>query len=212
MTRAPLDVPERLLLPDSCDPVPRRSVHASRCLVALLPPYPAAQTRPVTVDDILDLKGVGSPMVSPDGTRVLYTVRGWEAPSDREPDQRESRMHIWMVPASGGAPARQITFGQRGDFAAAVVAGWPAHQLRVGPRQQRRGRDRRPQLYVMRADGGEALARHRRRRSVPHMRGRPTAAAGVCRHRSATPRKRRRSRTRTTSACSRTSSGIGICG
>ena len=27
-----------------------------------------AQTRPVTVDDVLDLKGAGSPAVSPDGT------------------------------------------------------------------------------------------------------------------------------------------------
>ena len=59
---------------------------------------------------MLNLKAVGSPVVSPDGTQVLYTVRQWEA----EKDRMESRTRIWKVPVAGGA-ARQITFGERGD-------------------------------------------------------------------------------------------------
>ena len=43
----------------------------------------AAQTRPVTIDDVLDLKAVGAafnggaPAMSPDGSAVLFTVRTW---------------------------------------------------------------------------------------------------------------------------------------
>lgn len=77
-------------------------------LLATLPA--AAQKRPVTVDDILSMKTVGSPVVSPDGAQVLYTVRQWE--SERE--RMESRTRVWRVPVAGGA-ARQITFGERGD-------------------------------------------------------------------------------------------------
>lgn len=69
-----------------------------------------AQKRPVSIDDVMSLKGVASPMISPDGTQVIYTVRGWEQDRDR----MESRTHVWTVPAAGGA-ARQITYGERGD-------------------------------------------------------------------------------------------------
>jgi dipeptidyl aminopeptidase/acylaminoacyl peptidase len=114
-----------------------------------------AQTRPVTVDDVLALKGVGSPVVSPDGTRVLYTVRAWEPASDKEPDQRESRTRLWMVPASGG-PARQITFGLRGD----TQPQWSPDGRFISFLSARgvgAGEDApRPQVYLMRADGGEA--------------------------------------------------------
>ena len=127
-------------LPRSCAPVrPRR----------------LAQTRPVTVDDVLELKAVASPMVSPDGTRVLYTVRGWEAASDKEPNQRESRTRIWMVPAGRRArPADHVRAARRRP--AAVVAGRALHQLRLGARLRQGDDAPRPQIYVMRSDGGEA--------------------------------------------------------
>ena len=109
----------------------------------------------VTVDDVLELKGVSSPMVSPDGTRVLYTVRAWEPASDKEPNQRESRTRVWMVPVAGG-PARQLTFGQRGDS----QPQWSPDGRSISflsARGTGTGDDApRPQVYVMRSDGGEA--------------------------------------------------------
>ncbi|MEZ5286994.1 MAG: hypothetical protein R2712_19745 [Vicinamibacterales bacterium] len=82
-------------------------------VVALAGSGVQAQPRPVTIDDVLDLKAVGSPMVSPDGSRVLFTVRGWEdAPGGT--DRRESRTHVWLATADG-ASSRQVTFGARGE-------------------------------------------------------------------------------------------------
>ena len=83
---------------------------AAMALILLAAPSAFAQKRPVTIDDILEMKAVGAPTVSPDGTQVLYTVRQWES----EQDRMESRTRIWKVPVAGG-PARQITFGERGD-------------------------------------------------------------------------------------------------
>ena len=71
--------------------------------------------RPATFDDVLQVKAVGSPAVSPDGTRVVYTVRQWEPASEREKDRMEARTRIWTVPTDGSRPARQITYGERGD-------------------------------------------------------------------------------------------------
>lgn len=111
----------------------------------------SAQQRPVTIDDILAMKAVGSPAVSPDGTQVLYTVRAWEA----EKDRMEARTRIWAVAASGG-PARQLTYGERGD----TQPQWSPdgrYISFVSARGAGSGEDApKPQIHVMRADGGEA--------------------------------------------------------
>ncbi len=90
-------------------------------------------------------------MVSPDGTRVLYTVRQWES----ERDRMESRTRIWTVSVAGGA-ARQITFGERGD----TQPQWSPdgrHISFVSARGAGTGEDApRGQVYLMRSDGGEA--------------------------------------------------------
>ena len=39
--------------------------------------------RPMSIDDIMDLRNVGSVAISPDGSRVLYTVSAWEHPGIR---------------------------------------------------------------------------------------------------------------------------------
>ena len=83
----------------------------SRCLrsislVAMLlavssGPLAAEETgerRPVQIDDYFTLKWVGSPVVSPDGRWVAYTVSS----QDLEKDSRGTR--VWMAPVVGGDP------------------------------------------------------------------------------------------------------------
>ena len=117
----------------------------------------AQGTRVVTFDDVMQVKAVGAPVVSPDGSQILYTVRQWEPGTDRDTDRLESRTRIWKVASNGGAPARQITFGDRGDtqpqwspdgtsisFVSARGAAGPGDEAP------------RPQIYIMRTAGGEA--------------------------------------------------------
>jgi dipeptidyl aminopeptidase/acylaminoacyl peptidase len=116
----------------------------------------AAQKRLATFDDVLKIKAVAAATVSPDGTDVLYTVRQWEPASERDKDRMEARTHLWKVPADGSAAPRQITFGERGD----TQPQWsPDGRFIsfVGARGSGDGDDApRAQIYVMRADGGEA--------------------------------------------------------
>ncbi len=121
----------------------------------------SADKRVMTYDDVLALKAVGSPAISPDGNSVLYTVREWESASKdpKKPGKEESKTHVWLVsaksPTGEGAP-HQVTFGDKSEtnpawspdgryisFLAARGKGEDAD----GPRQQ---------VWIMRTDGGEA--------------------------------------------------------
>ena len=65
---------------------------------ASVPAKEADALRPIQIDDYFALKSVGSPVVSPDGAWVAYTVRT----QDLEKDSRATR--VWMVPMAGGDP------------------------------------------------------------------------------------------------------------
>ena len=128
------------------------------CLSSLQGAGSAQTRRPATFDDVMKVKAVGSPTLSPDGATVLYTVRQWEPPSDKEKERLEARTRIWRVRSDGSEPARQITFGERGDtqpqwspdgrFISFLSARGPAANGEEG--------GPKPQVHVMRADGGEA--------------------------------------------------------
>src|SRR5262245_54392416 len=117
-----------------------------------------AQKRPVTFDDVLQIKTVASAAVSPDGVDVIYTVRGWESASERDKDRMEARSHVWRVPANASVAARQITFGERGESQPAWSPDGRSISF-LAARGTGTGDDApRPQVYVMRADGGESWA------------------------------------------------------
>ena len=61
-----------------------------------------AAGRPITVDDLLGVKGVADPQLSPDGSLIVYVV----AELDRATDKNNSS--LWLVPAAGGQP-KQLT-------------------------------------------------------------------------------------------------------
>jgi dipeptidyl aminopeptidase/acylaminoacyl peptidase len=109
----------------------------------------SAQTRkPATFDDVLNVKAVQNATVSPDGAQVLYTVAQWE----QEQDRMERRTRVWKVATSGNAPARQITFGERGD----TQPQWSPDGKFISFVSSRGAAEAKSQIYVMHADGGEA--------------------------------------------------------
>ncbi|MGH9482041.1 MAG: prolyl oligopeptidase family serine peptidase [Terriglobales bacterium] len=133
----------------------------------------AYAAHPVSLLDIMRLKGVAGATISPNGQSVLFTVREWTpAPSDaKNPPKEEARSHIWLVSAtdpSGTGAARQITFGEKGESAPAwspdgeyisFIANrgaTPAAGSEAAPPEG--------QIYIMHAAGGEA-------RELTHGRG-----------------------------------------
>lgn len=72
-------------------------------LLCLLPTPLFAAGRPITVDDLLAVKGVADPQVSPDGKWVVYVV------SELDRDSGKSNSDLWLVAVSGGEPRRLTT-------------------------------------------------------------------------------------------------------
>jgi dipeptidyl aminopeptidase/acylaminoacyl peptidase len=82
-------------------------VAAATTLAAQRSPAAGPTTAP-TVDEILSIKRVASPEISPDGRSVAYTVRetNW--------DDNAYETEIWLADAAGGpANARQLTNGRK---------------------------------------------------------------------------------------------------
>src|SRR5262245_22191591 len=97
-----------------------------------------------TVDQILSLKRVGSPAISPDGRRVAYTVRetNW--------DDDAYETEIWLADASGGPP-RQLTNAKKSSRAPA----WSPDGSRLAFVSDRTDKN---QIYVINPSAGEADA------------------------------------------------------
>ncbi|HNU08412.1 MAG TPA: hypothetical protein PKO33_11650, partial [Pyrinomonadaceae bacterium] len=109
----------------------------------------AQSKRPITIDDLMKLKAVESPRVSPDGKWIAFTV----TEMDLKEDKSETR--IWMVPATGG------------DAIPMTSKGYSAESPRWSPDGKylafiaSRGKDKdgdeeKPQVFTLNRLGGEA--------------------------------------------------------
>ncbi len=119
--------------------------HRGVLLLAL--PWPiaaaAADTRPFTVDTLWTVKRVGVPLLSPDGTQVVYSLGTYDA------DENRVLADLWMVPLAGGMP-RRLTAHRASD-------GTPDFSP-DGTRLvfvSRRDADKAAQLYLLPLAGGE---------------------------------------------------------
>ncbi len=83
-----------------------RSISACRRLCSRGRGLAAGQpaTHPVSIPDLLALKQVAAPQLSPDGRAILYTVRGWENGTGQDSQRKEARSHVWRVSADGATP------------------------------------------------------------------------------------------------------------
>lgn len=109
-------------------------------------PAAAAQParRPITPQDLWAMKRLGSPALSPDGTRVVFTVQEWSI------EKNKSTTNLWLVDVKGGEP-RRLTAAEANDGSPA----WSPDGTRIAFTSRRDG-DQAGALYVIAVGGGEA--------------------------------------------------------
>jgi dipeptidyl aminopeptidase/acylaminoacyl peptidase len=107
------------------------------------PEAPARSGRPLTIEDIYELKLTGDPNVSPDGASIAVAVQH----IDREAN--EYRAAIWLFPTDGSA-ARQLTSGRWNDGSPrwSPDGQWLAFTSKRATKT--------PQIWLLPANGGEA--------------------------------------------------------
>ncbi len=101
------------------------------------------ERRPLEVDDLFAIKSVGSPVVSPDGEWIAYTI------SETSLEEEESETRIWMVPAAGG---EAIPLTAKGSSAGSP--GWSPDGRFISFTASRD--DSKNQVWVLDRRGGEA--------------------------------------------------------
>ena len=108
-----------------------------------LPALAGAQTAAPSIDDLLNLKRVGSPALSPDGGAVIYTLRetNW--------DDNEYETEIWIASTRGADVARQLTNARKSSLQPA----WSPDGRWIAFISDRDGKR---QIYRIAVAGGEA--------------------------------------------------------
>ena len=112
--------------------------------LAAAPRASAQERKPLTIDDVWQVQRVGTPVLSPDGKSVAYTVSTYDMEENR------GNADVWTVPVAGGAP-RRLTAGKSSESSPA----WNPDGRRIAFVARREG-DAAAQLYVLPTDGGEA--------------------------------------------------------
>src|SRR5580692_12815340 len=79
-------------------------IWAGLCGVALgQPTRPVPAKRPMTFADMMAMKRVSDPQISPSGKWVLFSV------TDVDLGENTKVNHLWVVPMDGSSPERQVT-------------------------------------------------------------------------------------------------------
>jgi dipeptidyl aminopeptidase/acylaminoacyl peptidase len=111
-------------------------------LFAATAAYAQEGPRAMTVDDAMDMKSVGSALISPDGNWVFYSE------SQLEWDKNRRQTKYYMIPATGGEPFQYI-----GEDGGSGFQFSPDGQYFTFTRTVEEKR----QIFLMRTAGGEAV-------------------------------------------------------
>jgi dipeptidyl aminopeptidase/acylaminoacyl peptidase len=121
-------------------------------LASILPcaAHAVAEPRLPALEDMLSMRNVFGLAIAPDGARVVYALRVWE---DGRDGNKKSVSHLWIANAGEPESARQITFGDRGESAAA----WSPDGRFISFLASRGtgDDDSGAQLWLLPVDGGE---------------------------------------------------------
>jgi len=101
----------------------------------------------LSANDLMKIKAVGNPRISPDSARVAYTVSETKMEKDKE---WKNLTQVWVVAVNGGG-ARQYTRGEK----SAGAPEWSPDGSMLAFLSDRE-KDGERQVWMMNADGGEA--------------------------------------------------------
>jgi dipeptidyl aminopeptidase/acylaminoacyl peptidase len=102
----------------------------------------AQGARPITFDDLMGIKRLGDPQVSPDGRWIAYVVTVYDKAKN------SSNSDLWILPVTGGEP-RQLTASEKSDN----TPRWSPDGRRLAFISTRDGS---AQVWLINVDGGEA--------------------------------------------------------
>jgi dipeptidyl aminopeptidase/acylaminoacyl peptidase len=105
---------------------------------------PAAEKKPLTIEDVWAIPRVGAPVLSPDGRTAAFAVSVYDAEEDK------SNADIWLLDLASGA-SRRLTANKGPDTSPA----FSPDGRRVAFLSKREA-DKATQIYVIATDGGEA--------------------------------------------------------
>jgi dipeptidyl aminopeptidase/acylaminoacyl peptidase len=125
--------------------MPTRPLLAGLAGLLMTSPLPAADRRPITVDDLFRFKRVADPQISPDGKHVVYQVT-----EVTDPTANKKHTHLWLAATDGKTPPRQLTNSGKAD----THPRWSPDGSKILFESTRGGT---PQLYLLDLKaGGEA--------------------------------------------------------
>ena len=114
----------------------------------------------ITAADLLNIKQLETPALSPDGKQVVYVVRSIEikpaAPSSAQAaegmkDEWVYQTQLWLAATDGKTPPRPLTFGTARNSSPV----WSPSGDRIA--FVRSGEKEKPQVYLLPLAGGEAM-------------------------------------------------------
>jgi len=105
-----------------------------------------AAKRPIGHEDVWLMKRVGTPALSPDGRLVIVPV------AQPAYDDKDKSSDLWLLPADGSAPPRQLTFSASPESGVA----WSPDSRRIAFSAKREGQDEAQVFVLDIAGGGEA--------------------------------------------------------
>jgi dipeptidyl aminopeptidase/acylaminoacyl peptidase len=108
----------------------------------------AQQKRTFTPEDLVDIRSVADPRISPDGKRIAFVVT---EPGDSSKPDKARDDNVWIVPVDGSEPARLFAFSGKSEN----TPRWSPDGRWLAFLSDR-GDDGQTQIWLMRADGGEA--------------------------------------------------------
>jgi dipeptidyl aminopeptidase/acylaminoacyl peptidase len=108
--------------------------------------FAADPKRPITENDLYAFQWIASPQISPDGSKIVYTLVKVTAKHDNY------ETGLWITPAAGGS-ARQLTSGPHDSGAQWSPDGKLLAFLRA---TEKEGKPEPPQIYLLSMEGGEA--------------------------------------------------------